>query len=138
MHVHLHDLISICCLVTEKLWVEVPHSICSWTVVNAVKSDTFTLSHLIEVLVTCCMSINVEALSMLPGMSYLHVAQPGVSIESTLLIWLVQVVNIVPAQVMVHLGLDADVTKISELGGVVGLQQMSTIDRDKLSLEKVS
>ena len=62
--------------VSEHYWVKVADTISLWTVVHSVKHNAFMLSDLDEVLIANLMLVNSYALSVLPSMSDLHIAEP--------------------------------------------------------------
>ena len=112
---HAHDLLSFKSFMAEKFRMEVTYTISSCTIFDIAEGHAFALSQVVEVLITDSMAIDVHTLSMLPRMSDLHVADPRVSIQGTLLIWLVKVLYVVPASIVVALCLNTNISKVCEV-----------------------
>ena len=86
------------------------------------ESDTLTKSDIIEVMITDIIAIDLEAVSVLPSVSNLQVADPSVAIKGTLLFLSVERVNIAPACVVRWLSLDALVRQVVEVAAEVCLE----------------
>ena len=60
-----------------------------------------------EVMVANVHAIDFKAVSVLPGVPDLQVAQPGVAVESTLFLFVIEGINLLPADIVIGLRLDA-------------------------------
>ena len=80
----------------------------SWAILVAVgQSDTLALRDKMEVMVARVHTIDFQAVSVLPGVSDLQVAQPGVAVEGTLFLFVVELVDLLPADIVIGLRLNA-------------------------------
>ena len=78
-----------------------------------------------------------QAVAMLPCVAHLQVAEPSVAVEGTLLLLVVEGVHIIPASVVVVLGLDALVGQIVKVGREVSLEHVAAIaDVDDIAVEE--
>ena len=78
-------------------------------------------------------AINLEASTTSPGMSHLQIADPGVSIQSTLLLLVILWIQIIPARIVAVRGLYALVRQIVEIRAKVSFHHLP-IDVDDLSI----
>lgn len=79
-----------------------------WTVTLPIsQSDALALSDKMEVMVANIHAIDFDAFTVLPSMSDLKVAEPRLTIESTLFLLVVQCIDVLPARIPVVFCLDA-------------------------------
>ena len=78
--------------------------------------DALALGDKMEIVIANINAIDCNAVAMLPGMSDLEVAEPGLAVECALFFVLVQGINILPALVVARLCLDAFVRQVIEIG----------------------
>ena len=71
------------------------------------QSDALALGDQMEIMIANINAVDCDAVTMLPGMSDLEVAEPGLAVECALFFVLVQCINILPALIMARLCLDA-------------------------------
>ena len=68
-----------------------------------------------EIVVANIHTIDLEALTMLPSMSHLEVAKPGLAVERALLLFVVERIDVLPAGVPAVLHLNALVGQVIEI-----------------------
>ena len=111
-------------------------TICTWAqCFSAFQCDTFALSHILEFMVANILTLDFEAVSVLPGVSDLQIADPIISIQGTLLLIGVQLVNVTPTSPVVLLGLNALMRQVIEIRGETCFQNV-TIDTDDIAVQE--
>ena len=93
-----------------------------------------SLSHVVEVLAAHLDVLDPEAVTVLPGVLDLMVAEPGLAVEGALFVFLVQGSDVLPAGVAARFSLDALVREIVEVGRVDSLHEVS-LDVQNVAVE---
>ena len=110
----------------ELLRVDFSHAECSRAKLHSGGGlGAASLSHVVEVLAAHLDVLDPEAVTVLPGVLDLMVAEPGLAVEGALLVLLVQGSDVLPAGVEARFPLDALVREVVEVGGVDSLHEVS-------------
>ena len=118
-----------------KLRVDFPDSERSWAELHSSRRlGAASLSQVVEVLSAHFDVLDPEAVTVLPGILDLVVAQPGLAVEGALLVLLVQGRDVLPAGVEARCSLDALVREVVEISRVDCLHQVA-LDVQHIAIE---
>ena len=119
----------------ELLRVDFSHAECSRAKLHSGWGlGAASLGHVVEVLAAHLDVLDPEAVTVLPGVLDLMVAEPGLAVEGALFVFLVQGSDVLPAGVAARFSLDALVREIVEVGRVDSLHEVS-LDVQNVAVE---
>ena len=89
---------------------------CSWAVTSSIgQSDTLALSDEMEVVVANVHAVDREACAVLPSVTHLKVAEPGLAVQGALFVMVVKWFNFIPTGVVLGFSLNTLIRQIVEV-----------------------